>query len=554
MGRALCAGLLLLSCRDKTATAEKSKPAPSLVPAPKPSESVATRAPDPGPSAEASALPPLPPPPATIVASSLAIEPVLTGDERCSYELHNPRGAVVVARCAELLRLSDGKLVPSNLPETGLAVDSFNQTQGAVQAIHRVSGRWPDALVIELTRLDEMQSDRGAYFSPQDSAYELVGGRWREIGREDTPQAAAWSQGRTLLHRQNEFELMAGRKDLPLPQKTPVRRSCSHEVSVTDFTAMTDGTVVSVGCDCEDPRALRAEIIAEGKPAVIYTLATGKTLPEKVAPRLVGDAPSALFVTAPSPDGVVLWRYRSDGFEEISLPSHRPLAAAHATPDGHLWLSFVGPSKNKGKAEPAEIFRRTPAGVWEPVTLPSAQSLKDAILAQWKDANTGAAPELADDLRFLPRSIASFAEGEVWLAGTIVSGVDREEATVLARASGAGPVTSAPAIGWRPGPEFPEPYRKDCESPFVLLYAVAEQVPKDYEFPATRDAVRGTRFVTSARFVEFRHKDKRTLGALVGSAAEGKALIEQLQAGVRGSKPVLMCFAPKSVEREVSFK
>ena len=484
------------------------------------------------------------PAPAKIVASTLTLAPQLLGEGNlsCPFVLHNPRGAVVVASCEELFVLQDGNLKPAKLPTTGFGVDHSTQEQNNVREVHRVTGRWPDALVVDLTRMDPMGSDRGTYFVDEETTYELVGGHWREVLGEPTPQAAAWNQGRTLVFRRNEFSLLAGRKDLPLPVRAPSTRDCGAS-NVSDFTAMADGTVVTVGISCDEPKHFRAEIIGEGRPGVDYDLKSATHALPKAEPRIAGDSREALFAMVPTERGVILWQYTKAGFVEVSTPVRLPLAAAHVTASGQLWLAFVGPTRNKGKAEPAHVYRRMPSGIWESVRLPSSEVLHSFF--KTKDQTR--------ELRFVPGSIASFGDGQVWLAGTAVEGVDTEVGSILARA-GDEVVATAPEVGARPGPETPEAYRSGCESPFVLLYSVADSVPADYSFPATRDALRGSEFLTSARFVEFRYKDKRTLGALVSSEEKGKALILRLTAGVRGSKPQLMCFAPKSVEREVSLK
>jgi hypothetical protein len=89
----------------------------------------------------------------------------------------------------------------------------------------------------------------------------------------------------------------------------------------------------------------------------------------------------------------------------------------------------------------------------------------------------------------------------------------------------------------------------DCKDVFVQLYSITKATPPDFDFPKTREALKGHNELAGVRFVVTR--DDR-FGAVVRSLDEGKAVARLARAGVAGSRPQLLCLKPDEI-REVKF-
>jgi hypothetical protein len=93
----------------------------------------------------------------------------------------------------------------------------------------------------------------------------------------------------------------------------------------------------------------------------------------------------------------------------------------------------------------------------------------------------------------------------------------------------------------RPGPPVDW-----CETRFVLLYTLARKAPADYDYPATRKALKGHRelAVEGVRLVEFEREGRRYFGARVPDFDLGEKLAKLVKEKVPGSTPELVCLDP----------
>lgn len=92
---------------------------------------------------------------------------------------------------------------------------------------------------------------------------------------------------------------------------------------------------------------------------------------------------------------------------------------------------------------------------------------------------------------------------------------------------------------------MPTPLTPMCRTPFVLLYTLSKVAPPDFDYPATRAALKGHPEFKGAEFIEFKRLDKRFMGAFVTDAEMGKKLVELVTKKVPNSTPQLACHAPK---------
>jgi hypothetical protein len=92
---------------------------------------------------------------------------------------------------------------------------------------------------------------------------------------------------------------------------------------------------------------------------------------------------------------------------------------------------------------------------------------------------------------------------------------------------------------------MPTPLTWRCTTPFVLLYTLSKVAPPDFDYPATREALKGHTEFGDAKFIEFKRLDKRYMGAFVPDVELGKKLVDLVKKKVPNSTPQLVCHAPK---------
>lgn len=186
-------------------------------------------------------------------------------------------------------------------------------------------------------------------------------------------------------------------------------------------------------------------------------------------------------------------------------------------PDGTFWARFGN-----------KLFRR-PGGTgnWEAMPLPLKNSKGETAT-------------------FMPQEIV-FWDEDVF----VVSGPDRD----------AGDTTATTALlrlkqGPSLKPNIKKPETKEssalvkaatpaCKDVFVVLYKLAKTAPADFDFPLTRDALKGRTEFSKAEFAETIDGGRRYFVAFVPSYDMGRRLTQLIADKVKGSAPQLMCGKPK---------
>lgn len=113
------------------------------------------------------------------------------------------------------------------------------------------------------------------------------------------------------------------------------------------------------------------------------------------------------------------------------------------------------------------------------------------------------------------------------------------------------PLTGLPAIDedeQKPAkPTRAGPLTKDCPTVFVLLYTLAKTAPRDYDFPATRDALKGRGDLEpSLSFIEFERGGQRFFGARAASASVAQTVAKLVKEKVPGAGPAVVCDDPEA--------
>jgi len=203
---------------------------------------------------------------------------------------------------------------------------------------------------------------------------------------------------------------------------------------------------------------------------------------------------------------------RFDGGAFVRVPM--PAAARHAVASPNE-LRIV---TDKG------VFSMDEDGTWHELELPIA---------------------LADDEFSL-----SFSRGR-WLA--ISSNED--SVRVLVEGASGPPLSLADTHPMQSPIALVRPLLGRCNKPFALLYQLTKAAPADFNYPATRAALKGQPSFTRARFSEVHALGSRYLIARFAGSEARSALTDlarHLEREVKGSKPQLLCADALAAELPVA--
>lgn len=158
--------------------------------------------------------------------------------------------------------------------------------------------------------------------------------------------------------------------------------------------------------------------------------------------------------------------------------------------------------------------------------------------ARWEEPKLPAAPT----------SVETDEHGVLWIAtdGALL----RERASAGEASVAVDVATSLLRPGGR-GKKAPRPAGPLCPQNLVVLYGFTKVTPIDYDFPATRKAVKGHTELSKVRFVVAKDGGERFFSGIVPDVATGKKLVALIEREVKGSKPQLVCAEPE-IERELA--
>jgi hypothetical protein len=487
--------LVALSLAACTPSTTKAPPAPALAPAQPVAAASSTKG---APSASTGAEP--------SASASRFHEIARTKKDPSEPELRAMDNQIFVSVDAGLWPIRDGRVV---------AEESLSEGLTGFGAIVGVAGHWPDdAWVTFIT---------GNGRIGWGELYRWSKTVWMHDSSLNQGRVflgfSSWSQHRLLAMAIDtpmlgpprvEFRVPGGKR--PALKLTPGSGTCPYAINPLAFAATRRGDVFVFGSRCTDdeedtPQAAAVEWFAPGASKSTLVPIESQTL---AARHIWEDTPFA-FADRDGDEivaclgGGPLVRFDGKSFRAVDSPHGGVESLAYAG-DGTLWAVATGAVYSRGKA-----------GKWRPEPLPA-----------------GAAPAL----RVLAQGDAVYVQSAsaVYGLGPLV-----EPAPVLEYQWGRTPRSFK--IAW--------PATKDCETPFVLLYAFTKVTPTDYDFPLTRAALKGHTEFASTRFVVTREGDKRYFGAFVPSYVLGKKLVGLVEKKVNGSKPAMLCANPV-VERELA--
>ncbi|HYP88783.1 MAG TPA: hypothetical protein VEQ59_11530, partial [Polyangiaceae bacterium] len=171
---------------------------------------------------------------------------------------------------------------------------------------------------------------------------------------------------------------------------------------------------------------------------------------------------------------------------------------------------------------------------WHQLVLPSEQELRLKL-------GDAASP---DPLWLEPNNFVVRGD-RVYLAANIKSGNDRDFGMAIIEPA---PSELPQAVAVVAGGES-----AGC-TPLVVLFAVSKTTAADYQYPATKDAVLGTPFATSAQFLEVNRGGHRTLVAQTASRKDAEALAALVRQRITGSRPSVVCEPLPEVLRKITIE
>jgi hypothetical protein len=378
-------------------------------------------------------------------------------------------------------------------------------------------GRWPEAAWADLARNTERGNTNRDVFQWQGSSWGLAidFGQWSEVTAvapytvpgPDGPRTSlvAGSVG-GFMKRAVQIVATKGTRF----QSTPFQGElCETRLAtVYSLSATPDGSLFAVGDDCKDQNDLAVERFSpDGASKGVTTPPPGLAflLPAEgevgVATTIAAVSPTEAYLTGQTAarkpyfaafDGAK-WAPASLG------PIQAPLNALRSGPDGTLWAVSAG-----------KLFRKVHGAAWTPVELPEGARVTD---------------------------VDAPATDVVWAWGP--SG---EKGTAVYRSRPFKEVLKLKEAKL-------ERYSAECKTIFVVLYTISTTAAPDYDFPATRKALKGH---TELAGSEFLVTTSYQFGAIVPDQDRGKKLIAAVKAEVKGSKPQLVCMRP-NIGRRFAF-
>jgi Cytochrome c554 and c-prime len=472
-------------------------------------------------SASAASASPAPAPPAIEYGAPIACEIAYIEASSAGFplRLHALQGAFLLTRGPDMFRFEDGKLLTQQF--------GFMAAHPASEFVS-LGGRYPDSVSGVALVGTRMTAERGDWYSYDTE--DVWGNLQSLIAETNDLPGATWLQGSRLLYKDREFVAVSAAKGLALPKlAASSERDCESEFRVKAFAAAPSGAVLAVGPRC----GAEAQLVAErweggksdGRVSALksqYGIATSATLAVLLGPGKLGA------IIASEAAAATTWREVAEGFQELATPVLPDPYSVAVGVDGDLWL--VGRPGFGGKRARAFYFSGTR---WFELKLPGDRDLR-AKLGQ------ADAPE---SFWLRPNNFA-VRGAQVYLAATVMQGNDRSVGSAIL--TPARPLTDAGADAG----EADEPADSGCV-PQVVLFAVSKATPADYQYPATRDAVVGTRFAEGTEFVEVLRNGQRTLTAKTKTRREANALAALIRERIAGSRPSVVCEPALEVLRQI---
>jgi hypothetical protein len=481
------------------------------------------------------------PPPAPTSAAPSAVSPFYVVGELPTEVTLYPAGdrAFLASQAGIELAITGDEVVQDPLLQRGLPdlTEMFT--------VDGVAGRWPDSLWLSTTH----PSGRTGF----SSLWQWDGKKW--LKKQSTVEShivvamQPWVGGRMLAVEQASmmfdasFLVLSGDRKITVPQFSKAKTTddfsfCTTQLRVEAFAALPSGHLFAAGQRC-DPRTEALDPAVERwapgqKQSVLDVLPATR---ESGDPGQAGWSVTALAAVSASEVYLAaekdVWseqqkqhqlteyfaRFDGSTWQSQPVPIPGGVHGLWAQLDGVLWA--LGPEQ--------QLWSRSASGAWAPVPLPS---------------------QITESAKVQVRGFWSHAPGDTWaIVRSFVNDRSRPDYLLHTRPA-ANKLPTIEAFGQKQAEmRLPGPPVDWCATPFVLLYTLGRKAPADYDYPATRAALKGHREFADAEFVEFRREERRYFGARVPDFKLGKKLATLVKDKVPGSTPALVCHDPLDLRK-----
>lgn len=346
--------------------------------------------------------------------------------------------------------------------------------------------------------------------------------------------AAPWKNGSVLLLGGYYMEMTlsvaggrAGVKAPKLPQAQP--GDDSSPFIPQSMAALPTGEVFVVGNN-SDGQISVARWTPESQTPIMTSLpdCRGDNMSHNVTGIMARSGSEAYLYGNQSGRGYVV-TFNGTAYRCEEVPASQEVADLALGSDGSLWGVF---EMESGK----ELWKRPSAGAWQKVPLPTYVSAE------------GAAPQ-----PFLPTAVHVNGPDDIWLSGYL----DPNITAAIAHSRPASKVTQIPpddeARLKRAEYEPPVPATRSCTTIFAKLYTLSKGAPANFDFPLTRQALKGHTEFSGLEFIEAESLGKRYFGVMARNYDEGVKIVDIIKKGVKGSSPILLCRTPYQINRQIRF-
>jgi hypothetical protein len=225
----------------------------------------------------------------------------------------------------------------------------------------------------------------------------------------------------------------------------------------------------------------------------------------------------------------LLVRFDGAAYQCQKIPPSRSVVKIAWGGDGSLW------SVLQHQDDSPRLWHRTADGQWHELGMPKYVP------------QPGAQPQL-----FEPTDISVTGSEDIWLSGLL-----NGDTVAIAHNRPSSTVTTIPPEEEsrlaREEYEPPRPATRACETIFAKLYTLSKTAPPNFDFPLTREALKGHREFSGLDFIEAESLGRRFFGVMARNFDEGVKLVDVIRKGVKGSSPVLLCRKPYHVTRHIRF-
>lgn len=487
------------------------------------------------------------PEPAPNVAPPAPVSPfVVLGQLPADLTLHGvgAQGFLVSASGIELSLVGD-EVEQDPLLKRGLPLPTTEMFEAG-----GVAGRWPDAAWLATTH---------PYARTGFSTLWSWNGKQWSRQRSTTPgffvdAIQPWISGSFLALEQSgmlfdaRFRVFRAPPGAVLPQFDPVQRGgdfslCVTPIRAAGFVAFASGDVVVAGLRC-DPASTKIEPVvvrwAPGRARGVTDVLpgtggeSGAEASSWEVTAVAASSPTDVFVAA-----VKSWSTKPD--------NERHTAQYFAHFDGKQWSQLPAPVPEGVQRlwvlADGSLLALSPWGeIWS--------STSEPLTAPWTRVPL---PQLAQHPQERTQVLGLWprAPGDYWAVARVTApdatgrGVLKREYLLHTRPA-TKPLPTLQEIAVRERElRLPGPPVDVCPTPFVLLYTLGRNAPLDYDYPATRAALKGqSQWQSSLSFLEFTREGRRYFGARVPNFELGKQLASLVKAKVAGATPQLVCHDP----------